>query len=421
MKSFKEWRASLNEIAVAAAPAVMPTKEPKTIPQEPKRDDDWSPKPRVVPQPKNKDEWSPNPVVRPRRKGLKSFVLENYERDVHPTTKDFWGKIRSKDHVFSKHPLFAQYGDEMSKQSWDHLQPGEEGNEPMGNMMKCMRYIQQVERIESKHREQLEALAVELTEKLWGIPGERLEANLTGMNGSYDKNFESDNDYENNEELDPNLRDEVNKRLTMNLLVHGSSMHTLKTAHAGAPLMSRANMERFIDQELNKIDPELVKLYNKISEITGKQFWLMDIGAMAEMGLGNAAVASSRVDYSNQHPKVVAKGLIFPFLVHELFKGTAELLTHFGLEDLKEDDAKKVIAKADDIRHEPYLAMAGPALWRKILAIKPTNVTLADIMKKFAKMPPKPLHDFLSKVWEATPEETGDLKKEFEEVMEHGV
>jgi hypothetical protein len=419
MKSFKEWRAALNESP--AAPVEEPKTKPGTIPKEPKRDDDWSPKPRVVPQPKNKDGWSPNPVVRPRRKGLKSFILENYERDVHPTTKDFWAKIRSKDHLFSKHPLFAQYGDEMSKQSWDHLQPGEEGNEAYDIMMKCMRFIQQVERIESKHREQLEALAVELTEKLWGIPGERLEANLTGKNGSYDKNFESDDDYENNEDLGPNLRDEVNKRLTMNLLVHGSSMHTLKTAHAGAPLMSRANMERFIDQELNKIDPELVKLYNKIAEITSKQFWLTDIGAMAEMGLSNAAVASSKVDYSGQHPKVVAKALIFPFLVHELFKGTAELLTHFGLEDLKEDDAKKIIAKADDIRHEPYLAMAGPALWRKILAIKPTNFTLADIMKKFAKMPPKPLHDFLSKVWEATPEETGDLKKEFEEVMEHGV
>jgi hypothetical protein len=285
--------------------------------------------------------------------------------------------------------------------------------------MKCMGFIQKVEKIESKHREQLEALAVELTEKLWGIPSERLEANLTGMNGSYDKNFKSDSDYENNQELDPNLRDEVNKRLTMNLLVHGSSMHTLKTAHAGAPLMNRANMERFIDQELNKIDPELVKLYTKIAEITGKQFWLMDIGAVADLSQG--AVASSKVDYSGQYPKVVAKGLIFPFLVHELFKGTAELLTHFGLEDLKEDDAKKVIAKADDIRHEPYMAMAGPALWRKILTIKPTNVTLADIMKKFAKMQPKPLHDFLSKVWEATPEETTNLKKEFEEVMEHGV
>jgi hypothetical protein len=420
MKSFKEWRASLNEIAVDAAPAVMPTKEPKTIPHEPKRDDDWSPKPRVVPQPKNKDRWTPKPKVFPKKKYLISFNLkEDYDRYVHPTTKDFWAKIRSKDHVFSKHPLFAQYGDEMSKQSWDHLQPGEEGNEVGDILMKCMGFIQKVEKIESKHREQLEALAVELTEKLWGIPSERLEANLTGMNGSYDKNFKSDSDYENNQELDPNLRDEVNKRLTMNLLVHGSSMHTLKTAHAGAPLMNRANMERFIDQELNKIDPELVKLYTKIAEITGKQFWLMDIGAVADLSQG--AVASSKVDYSGQYPKVVAKGLIFPFLVHELFKGTAELLTHFGLEDLKEDDAKKVIAKADDIRHEPYMAMAGPALWRKILTIKPTNVTLADIMKKFAKMQPKPLHDFLSKVWEATPEETTNLKKEFEEVMEHGV
>jgi hypothetical protein len=424
MKSFKDWRASLEdseEFSIhhrhnhhhhhhhshqdpQASPATVPTKDPKTVPNEPKRDD-WSPKPAVVPQPKN------------RR--VKSFRLrENYDRDVHPKTKDFWRNIRRNNHLFSKHPLFAQYGEEMSKQSWNHLQPGEEGSDLMSNMMKCMSYIRKVERIESNHKEQLEALAVELTEKLWGIPSERLEANLTGLGGSFDKNFESDPNHNKDEELTPQLKDEVNKRLTMNLLVHGSSMHTLKTAHAGAQLMSRANMERFIDQELNKIDPDLVKLYNKIAEITGKQFWLLDIGALAERGMGNAAVASSRVDYNSQHPKVIAKGAIFPFLVHELFKGTAELLTHFGLEDLQKDDAKKVIAKADDIRHEPYLAMAGPALWRKILTIKPSDITLASLMKIFAKMPPKQLHDFLSKVWEASTEEMSDLKQELKELAE---
>jgi hypothetical protein len=130
-------------------------------------------------------------------------------------------------------------------------------------------------------------------------------------------------------------------------------------------------------------------------------------------------VGSSRVDYSKENPKVIAKGMIFPFLVHELFKGTAELLTHFGLEELSKDDAKKVIAKADDIRHEPYLAMAGPALWRKILTIKPKNMTLAQIMKYFSKMPAKELHNFMSKVWEAQPEEMPELKKELEDILEN--
>ena len=401
MLSFKDWK-NKQDMRLAA-PAVEPATKPgtKTTPKTPP--DEWSPKPTIVPQPKNRK--------------LSSFK-EDYERYVHPSTKDFWGNVRRNNHVFSKHPLLAQYGDEMSRGGWNHLQPGEEGNNLMDNMMKCMEYIKQVERIESRNKEQLEALAVELTEKLWGIPSERLEANLTGMGGSFDKNFESDDDYDNQEEIGQDLRDEINKRITMNLLVHGSSMHTLKTAHAGAPLMSRANMERFIDQELNKIDPNLVKLYNKIAEITGKQFWLLDIGALAEMGVGNAAVASSRVDYSKNNPKVIAKGVIFPFLVHELFKGTAELLTHFGLEDLDKDRAKRVIAKADDIRHEPYLAMAGPALWRKLLSIKPAPATLASIMKKFAKMNHKELHTFLSKVWEAQPEEIEDLKKEFEEILD---
>jgi hypothetical protein len=403
MKTFKQW------ISTA-----VPVKDPKEAPVEPHKrekpkEDEWSPKPKIVPQPKNR---------RVKGGSLRFPVKENYEDHVHPKTKEFWSKIRSNKHVFSNHPLFAQYGDEMSRDGWQHLQPGEEGHELHNNMIKCLNYIKQVEQIESKNKEKLEALAVELTEKLWGIPSERLEANLTGLSGSFDKNFESDDDYDSNEDLEQGLKDQVNKRLTMNLLVHGSSMHTLKTAHAGAQLMSRNNVERFIDQELNKINPNLVKLYTKIAEITGKQFWLVDIEVLKRMGMSNAAVASSRVDYSKNNPKVIAKGLIFPFLVHELFKGTAELLTHFGLEDLDKDSAKKVIKKADDIRHEPYLAMAGPALWRKILKVKPKQETLANIIRKFSKMQPKDLHSFLSKVWEAKEEdELKKVEKEFEEIM----
>lgn len=403
MKSFREW---LKLIQESPMPATEPL--PKTTPSTPKKpkEDEWSPKPAIVPQPKN------------RR--IRSFK-ENYERDVHPDTKEFWGSVRRRNHVFSKHPILAQYGDELSRKSWDHLQPGEESNNSHQNMMRCMQYIQQVERIESRHKKELEELAMELTEKLWGIPSERLEAKLTGMGGGFDKNFESDPDYDNNDELKDDLRDQVNKRITMNLLVHGSSMHTLKTAHAGAKLMNRGEAERYIDQELNKIDPALVRTYNKIAEITGKQFWLIDINMMMAMGLSQAAVGSSRIDYSQDKPKVVAKGLIFPFLVHELFKGTAELLSHYGLENLSKDSAKKVIDKADDIRHEPYLAMAGPALWRKILKIKPMNFTLANVMKAFAKMPPKELHSFLSKVWESDMDdldELNSLKDEFNDILD---
>lgn len=403
MKSYKEWLAS----KATTAPVKEP-KQPKTIPSQPQKpkEDEWSPKPSVVPQPKNRKIHRFN---------------EDYERDVHHTTKEFWNNVRNKGHVFSKHPIMAQYGNELSRKSWDHLQPGEESNNAQQNMIRCMHYIQQVESIESEHKKQLEELALELTEKLWGIPSERLEANLTGMQGGFDKNFESDPDYEDNSEMSDDLRNQVNKRITMNMLVHGSSMHTLKTAHAGARLMNRGNIERYIDQELNKIDPRLVKLYNKIVEITGKQFWLIDINMMMRMGLSNAAVGSSRIDYSGEKPKVIAKGLIFPFLVHELFKGTAELLSHYGLENLSKDTAKKVISKADDIRHEPYLAMAGPALWRKILKIKPADFTLAQIMKAFSKMEPKLMHNFLSKVWEADlddRDELDSLKKELTNLLE---
>src|SRR4051812_18395372 len=57
------------------------------------------------------------------------------------------------------------------------------------------------------------------------------------------------------------LRDEINKRLTLNLLIQGSAQHAFLTSHY------------LVRDELNAIDRALLPLYDKIALAGFVQYW----------------------------------------------------------------------------------------------------------------------------------------------------
>jgi hypothetical protein len=60
------------------------------------------------------------------------------------------------------------------------------------------------------------------------------------------------------------LRDEINKRLTLNWLIQGASQHAGMTAH------------HLVRDELNAIDPKLLRLYDQFALIGLLQYWHLD-------------------------------------------------------------------------------------------------------------------------------------------------
>jgi hypothetical protein len=60
------------------------------------------------------------------------------------------------------------------------------------------------------------------------------------------------------------LRDEINKRLTLNWLIQGASQHAAVTLH------------HLVRDELTAIDPKLIGLYDKFALITQLQYWCFE-------------------------------------------------------------------------------------------------------------------------------------------------
>ena len=60
---------------------------------------------------------------------------------------------------------------------------------------------------------------------------------------------------------DQELRDEINKRMTLNWLIQGAAQHAGMTFH------------HLVRDELSALDPQLLRLYDQFSLINLLQYW----------------------------------------------------------------------------------------------------------------------------------------------------
>ena len=106
---------------------------------------------------------------------------------------------------------------------------------------------------------------------------------------------------------------------------------------------------------------------------------------------------------------VVAKAWVFPILLHELIKGTMELICLHGLGNLSDDIYNAVILEADQLDYEAWLLQAGPEMWRKFIGVVPRQLSLAETMMNVARMDPEPLEGFMFDVIEEPNRATDEL------------
>ena len=97
---------------------------------------------------------------------------------------------------------------------------------------------------------------------------------------------------------------------------------------------------------------------------------------------------------------VKARAWVFPILVHELVKGTLELICLHGLNHLEEPIYRAVIDEADQLEYEAWLLQAGPEMWRRFIGAAPRNQTLAKTIMRIAKLDPIPLDELMIQVIE---------------------
>ena len=156
-----------------------------------------------------------------------------------------------------------------------------------------------------------------------------------------------------------NFNDEVAKRRVMNALIQGAS----KKGHY---------MFNLVANELNQMDPTILKKYGILMSVNDLAYWIFpDEMAMGMSGGGEAG--KEEIDTETEPPTVIARGVFFPVLVHELIKGVMEVMATKGLPD-DPRAAEMVMNKADLLPYELWDLRLGPVIWEKFLQSYPERL-----------------------------------------------
>ena len=178
--------------------------------------------------------------------------------------------------------------------------------------------VQNVFRIEETNKEALENLAVRMVREEMSIPETALqfdakivgmgEIDASGMNTSSEEQQKQQpqQQMDAEEEAVDAFEDfdiEKQKRRFLNQLIQGAS----KKGHY---------MFHLVEEELNKIDPNLINLYGIMMSINDLVYWIMpDQTTMMMAQSGESMAGKEEVDPDTDPPTIKARGISFPVLV----------------------------------------------------------------------------------------------------------
>ena len=145
-----------------------------------------------------------------------------------------------------------------------------------------------------------------------------------------------------------------------------------------------------IDQ--NRLEGE-ISTNTQIANIRDPNTWRGKVLRVFAAGWGG-------VEQREQGMVVVARAMCWPLLVHELVKGTAELICLHGLANLPEDQYTQVIEAADHIEFESWHMQTGVTLWRNLLKLLPPGAVLSEILMHLARLEPRPLESLMLQIIE---------------------
>ena len=303
-------------------------------------------------------------------------------------------------------------------------------------------------RIEASHREQLEQLAVDACLEEQEVPEGvyQIEPHLGEQPDTSDFRYqpeEPEDDEEEEEEKDEleipsfdvedltdeeELELEKHKRNIINALIQGA-------AKKGHYLFQKPDVKAKLDE----IDPSLYRDYLGIMAINDFMYFTMEqmIEMMSQTGQGVAGKVSLEDaddegeegeeggEENGEQPdtKIVAVGMIFPILCHEIIKGLEEAKGRHGHSQNK-SIRDKVRGAVDVLSNEPMQLRIGPEIVEKLRNALP-NSMFDDSNKGLINwfhilLYQIPAQEFLEIIGNAISEDASKVKKatsRFEEIM----
>jgi len=306
---------------------------------------------------------------------------------------DIEAKLKSREHPLGAHQAFPDVDKDGIPDNFEELiasqrfkdvvqkvkdATGVENIDPqtfMSLQPMLMQAARRVLEIEAQNKEALENLAVELVVEEMGIPDGDLQFDAKLEKPTTEGMQKKPKEKKKKKELEfPNfeMEDEAAKRLQkldlekqkrrfINSLIQGSA----KKAHY---------MYHLIREKLDEINPDLVGLYSIVMSVNDLLYWVMpDMeGMMGGGGVEQAMAGKEELDLETDPPTIRAKGLMFPILVHEIYKGVMEYVSAHGLPS-DPDMAEEVIGMEDTLPAEVWDLRLGPIIWEKFIEAYPDN------------------------------------------------
>lgn len=242
--------------------------------------------------------------------------------------------------------------------------------------------IHRCQEYEKPIRNELEKICYNYVVDLFSIPEETIIFNIVlkdSLDTSKSKILIDPLDDDNLDLIDVknamSLRKEIYKRKLLNSLCVGAGMDLYK------------HIINFYESELNKLNPELIDLYNKILYINDYLLLTKEDLKITDKNKLQMGVVEVRLGNEELKTTIDVQSTIFPVLVIETIKGLMELFISHGLPKNRQE-AMLILNKTDFIKAEPWNMRIGPELW-KLLTMSFNDINSNEIpylMKRISKL-----------------------------------
>ena len=309
---------------------------------------------------------------------------------------DLRRKIESGEHDYSEHidpETVKRMSDEIVRDAKANIE-ARGGQANLGGAQELMSSgLMGALQKEARHKRELEQLAIKLVSEEYGVPEDAVdfEAKITGhpqLGGEeirktglkMKKGDKRPPQGKTAEELKPN----VTKRRLMNAMMHGA-------ARKGQNLFHMAS------DELRRINPSLSQDYSKLMAGNDFMYWALSDDTIAQESESGTHAGQVRVDLSGPKPKIIAQGMTFPFLLHELTKGVLELISLHGL-DVDKETRDYVLDKTDNLESEPMDIRLGVKIWEKLLEAMDVDALpyKAQIFTRMSELSPSEFNNIVN-------------------------
>ena len=289
---------------------------------------------------------------------------------------------------------------------------------PMEVMMSAGSSMFRATNMESGKRVVLCELAEKIIREEWNLDYDEVIFDLEIMEPGTielpeEMNMETPLTPEEKEEIenDEELLAEVVKRRTINAFAQGASLRAHYIFH-------------LYREDIEKIVPNVTPYYQKALIANDLFYYLIgDDMFQQQIESDNSNNAGYvELDFSGEIPKIIAKAMNFPILIHEMTKGIISL---FSVAGLPKENAEKVIDYADTIIAELWDIRLFPTMWGNLHGLIDVDdydikkLILIELFKKDAE----DFIDFMSLVEHrpdyAKKEIDGIVKKKRMEIMEY--